>query len=119
MALFQNTFLRICSEYKEHCPDVCGDEAAAHHLIVALADVLECQCIPGDELINTGVAIGGTLNPADQAARWDGASRGMYQWGEDAYSFLPTAIRYANGWVLSATGYREGTRHPEPQILAR
>ena len=87
-------------------------EEVARHLCVSIEEVEATNCGTGARLVNYQVAISEPFTNEQHAALWHGSEHGAYQWLEDASSYLPSADLCSNGWVLSATGYREGTRFP-------
>ena len=89
-----------------------NNEEAAVHLCVSVEEVMATSCQPGAVLVNYQEAISEPFTLGQRAAKWHGSQHGCYQWLEDADEYLPAALLYSNGWVLSAVGYREGTRFP-------
>lgn len=87
-------------------------EEAARHLCTTVEEVEAMRCGIGAWLVNKQVAISQPFTIEQNAAQWHGSQHGAYQWFEDASEYLPSARLYSNGWVLSATGYVEGTCFP-------
>jgi hypothetical protein len=87
-------------------------EEVARHLCTTVEEVEAMHCGIGARLVNCQVAISQPFTIEQHAAQWHGSRHGTYQWLEDAGEYLPSAVLHSNGWVLSAKGYREGTRFP-------
>lgn len=95
--------------YKGHTVNI---EEVARHLCTTVVEVEAMHCGIGTLLVNKQVAISQPFTFEQDAAKWHGSQHGCYQWLEDACEYLPSAVLHSNGWVLSAQGYREGTRFP-------
>ena len=87
-------------------------EEVARHLCTTVVEVEAMHCGIGALLVNKQVAISQPFTFEQDEAKWHGSQHGSYQWLEDACEYLPAAVLHSNGWVLSAQGYREGTRFP-------